>query len=147
MKRGARWCVRLAFICAAMPSSFAANAEALGRLFFSPERRAALDRQRQANVLESTMPQGESLSLDGLVKRSSGRNTLWVNGRAQHERDNPSAVAAALNSGDPAKAVISSGDRPPVSLHVGESANRGTGAKIDGLDGGTIVIKRAPLRP
>jgi hypothetical protein len=127
-----------------MPSSFAVNAEPLGRVFFSPERRAALDRQRQANVLELTTAQSESVSLDGIVKCSNGRTTVWVNGRTEHERGSPTGVAAALSSGDPAKAVISSGDPPPVSLRVGETANRATGEKKDGLGGGTIVVKRTP---
>lgn len=147
MRQRARFHMRIGVIFACMLPSFAVHSEPLGRLFFTAERRAALDRQRQANALELAPMQGESLSLDGIVKRSSGRNTVWVNGHAQHDRANPAGIAADLQRGDPARAVISSGNSHSVSLRVGETANRATGEKKDGLDGGTIVIKRVPLRP
>jgi hypothetical protein len=93
-------------------------------------------------VQEAEIPQGESVSVDGIVKRSSGRNTVWVNGRAQRENGSAAGGAAKLNYRDPAKASLANGDKPSVSLRVGESVNRTTGERKDGLGGGTIVIKR-----
>jgi hypothetical protein len=139
--------ISLAIIATAGLPSVANGAETLGRLFFTPERRAALERQRQHDIQESETVHGESASLDGIVKRNSGRSTIWVNGRAQHDNGNATGVGAELDKSDPAKAVIAIGAEPPVALRVGESANRATGERKDGLAGGSIVIKRDPLRP
>jgi hypothetical protein len=133
MKRNRPLVIGLASIVTVLLPSFADSAETLGRLFFTPERRAALERQRQYSVQEAEALQGESVSLDGVVKRSSGRSTIWVNGRAQHDVGNGTGIA--------------NGEQPALSLRVGESANRTTGEKKDGLGGGTIVIKRRSTSP
>lgn len=54
-------------------------AEGLGRLFHTPEQRAALDRQRLAGPAKAG-DDGQPLTLNGRVVRSSGRNTAWING-------------------------------------------------------------------
>lgn len=52
--------------------------ETLGRLFFSPERRQQLDRQRELNVLDQQQVLVDpTLTIDGVVTRSSGRRTAW----------------------------------------------------------------------
>ncbi|MDZ7751806.1 MAG: hypothetical protein U5S82_09110 [Gammaproteobacteria bacterium] len=72
-----------------------AHGEALGRLFFTPEQRAALDEERFApppeqapepEVAEEQPPPEpppplRSLRMEGLVVRSHGPNTAWVDGR------------------------------------------------------------------
>ena len=61
-----------------------AAAEELGKLFLTPERRAALERQRQLNIRESQpVIEGATLMVTGVVKRSSGKSTTWVNGTPQ----------------------------------------------------------------
>ncbi len=115
-----------------------AAAEALGRLFFTPERRAALDRQRQYNIQETRTIQGGSLQLDGIVRRSSGRTTVWVNGVAQNERSDSAGVAVRLSPREPGAAAVSAGDEAPAELRVGESVNRGTRETAELLRGGTI---------
>lgn len=75
----------------------------LGRLFFSPEERAALDRARHAQpqVEADRKSERESLDLleaeefepvmadavrvDGFVSRSGGPQTVWVNGMDSHQ--------------------------------------------------------------
>jgi hypothetical protein len=60
----------------------------LGRLFFTPERRQQLDRQREMNLLDKQQaPADPTLTVDGVVTRSSGKRTAWVNGNPQHEND------------------------------------------------------------
>ena len=55
--------------------------DALGRLFFTPERRQQLDRQREMNILDKQQIQADpTLTIDGVVTRSSGKRTAWVNG-------------------------------------------------------------------
>lgn len=54
----------------------AADAPELGRLFFTPEKRAALERQREFNIQEAQTLQGNTMSLDGVVYRSGGKSTV-----------------------------------------------------------------------
>lgn len=119
-----------------------AAAEPLGRLFLTPERRTALERQRQANIQESQSLEGAVMSLDGTVVRSSGKATVWVSGRPQHDMDGSGGVAVNLSRERPGEAVLAPGDEAPARLRVGESINRATREKTDGLGGGTIVRGR-----
>lgn len=121
----------------------AQQSDTLGRLFFSPEQRATLERQRQLNLQQTETLEGDTLTLDGIVRRSSGRSTVWVNGIAQHNGAMTTGVRVELGRSDTASAVLSAGDEAPLSLKVGESANRSTRKKQDGLDGGRVTVKRA----
>jgi len=120
-----------------------AHAEPLGKLFFTPERRAALERQRQLNIQETRAPEEAAVRLDGIVTRSSGRNTVWINGRPQNEGAAGNGVTAAVTQKDPAHAVVTPGDDPAASLKVGESINRATRERADVLGGGKIAVKPA----
>ena len=53
----------------------------LGRLFMTPEWRANLERQRQLNIQETRSLEGGAMRLDGVVLRSTGKSTVWVNNR------------------------------------------------------------------
>jgi hypothetical protein len=116
--------------------------EPLGRLFLTPERRAALERQRQLNIQAARTLEGSSVSLDGIVVRSSGRNTVWVNQRPQVEHAVGTGVTTAVTPNNPARAVVAPGEEVPVALKVGESLNRATREKTDKLGGGQISVKR-----
>ena len=55
----------------------------LGRLFFTPEKRQLLDRQRDLNVqAQQETPEDPTLTINGVVTRSSGKRTVWINGVA-----------------------------------------------------------------
>lgn len=125
-------------IAAASGGPLQAAAEPLGRLFFTPERRAQLERQRQYNIQETRTIQGGSMRLDGIVQRSSGRSTIWVNGVPQNERSDSAGVAAKLPPQGANKAELTTGDEPAAQLRVGEAINRGTRETNDLLGGGTI---------
>ena len=81
---------RLAVLIAlalAAPASHAA--EQLGRLFFSPAQRAQLDAERSRKsrmppAVEPSQPTAlpERVTYDGIVRRSDGRSTVWINNRA-----------------------------------------------------------------
>lgn len=114
---------------------------ALGRLFFSPERRNTLERQRQLNIRETQTLEGESLSLDGLVVRSSGKKTFWVNGRAQNDNDAPTGVAITPQRKTPGKAIVSASGEAPEEIKVGETFNRATREKQSGLPDGSLQVK------
>lgn len=115
-------------------------AEPLGRLFLSPERRAVLERQRQLNIQEVQTIEGSTVTLDGVVTRSSGRTTVWVNQRPQNENDIGTGVTATVSRKDPGRAVLTPGEESPTTLKVGESINRGTREKTDALGDGRITV-------
>lgn len=134
---------RMLMICLlALSCAAPAKAEPLGRLFLTPERRALLDRQRQANVQQVESVEGVSMSLDGIVIRSTGKRTIWVNGRPQNESDTDIGVSVHRGKA-PGEAALSAGEEAPVSLKVGESVNWATREKQDGLRGGQVVVKPA----
>jgi hypothetical protein len=119
-------------------------AEPLGRLFLTPERRAILERQRQLNIPETQKIEGSVVSLDGIVRRSSGRNTVWVNQQPQDENSAGTGVTATISPSSPGRALVTAGDEPAAALKVGESINRGTREKTDGLGGGRVGVSRKP---
>jgi hypothetical protein len=120
-----------------------ADAEALGRLFFTPERRTTLERQRLSNIQETQTLQGATISLNGVVHRSSGKSTVWINGRPQHETDAArTGVSATITAKNPGSAVLAAGEETPARLSVGESMNRATGQRDNRLGGGVVVAPR-----
>ena len=118
--------------------------EALGRLFFTPERRQTLDRQRQFNIHEKQeVPEDPTFTIDGVVTRSSGKRTVWVNGTALGENDASSDITVAPVRKNPALVVIQAGESSPASAKVGETMHRDTGETTDLLNGGNIIIRRS----
>jgi hypothetical protein len=132
----------LSVTTALVATSGVACAGPLGRLFFTPERRAALERQRQLNIQETRTLEGSTVSLDGIVTRSSGKTTVWVNQRPQDENAAGTGVTTAVSPKDPTRALVTPGEEPSASLKVGESINRATREKASRLDGGSVVVKR-----
>lgn len=116
------------------------TSEPLGRLFLTPERRAVLERQRQLNIQAAQTLEGSTMSLDGIVVRSSGRNTVWINQRPQTEHALGTGVTTVVAPRNPDRAVLTPGEETPASLKVGEAINRGTREKTDNLAGGRVAV-------
>lgn len=87
-------------LCLALAASSAPApaAEPIGRLFFTPAQRASLDtartqRARATLATEKTEqeeqrePVPETMTYGGMVRRSDGKTTLWINNRAVHDRE------------------------------------------------------------
>jgi len=122
-----------------------ADAAELGRLFFTPERRATMERQRSLNIQEAQTLQGTSMSLDGVVYRSSGKATVWVNRQAQNEGESSrTGVSATISPKTPGSALLAPGEEAPAQLKVGETINRATGERNTRLGGGVVVTPAAP---
>ncbi len=115
----------------------------VGRLFFTPERRQALDHQRLLNIQETQSLQGSSLSLDGVVRRSTGKQTVWIKGRAQSYNSRTSGVSVSHTTGNPGQARVNASGEAPIDLKVGEAVNRATGEKDDPLRGGAVRLSPA----
>ncbi len=115
--------------------------EALGRLFYTPERRQQLDRQREMNTLEKQQATADpTLTVDGIVTRSSGKRTAWINGSPQHEYETANGLTVTPRHGDPGKAVIRTNDSPSARARVGETVHRGSGESQDLLQGGRVQV-------
>jgi len=93
--------------------ALAAPDDNLGRLFRTPQRRAQLDEMRQRKIPIITEQRSESLTLQGIVRRSSGRSTVWLNGQTHQD----SKAIAPTNS---AEAKIPLGNGKSKVLKVGE---------------------------
>jgi len=78
----------------------------LGRLFFTPEERAELDRAPTERIAADAPT---TRTLDGIVRRSDGSATVWINGQPERRRlegastvsvDTPSGEARRLKVGE-----------------------------------------------
>lgn len=145
--RGARIAALLAgLLCAA-----GAGAQELGRLFFTPEQRAALDARRKARVPDkpAAAPQAESpvTRVDGEVRRSGGRSTVWVNGEAIPEGAQAGAQALPHPAAAGRVAVPAGEGAQHYDLRVGESLDRGSGEVRDVIGDGEIRINGRRAAP
>jgi len=134
----------IAALCA-LGAAQSASAQALGRLFFTPEQRAALDARRKARLPDKPVAAAPSPTtrIDGYVQRSGGRSTVWVNGEALPEGAQPEDLRVAPRRGDPARLSISTGeDRGSVEMRIGSTLDRGTGETRDVIGEGRITIRR-----
>lgn len=131
MKRALALVLCLAF-------SPAPSAQELGRLFFTPAQRDALDARRRARVPDKPaepLVASPTTRLDGYMRRhSDGRATVWVNGDTTTE-------AAPQADGRVPVPMNDSGAR--VRLKPGQVVDRGSGEVSDVLDGrGEIRVRR-----
>lgn len=98
-----------ALLLAALPllaGPAAAEPEALGRLFLTPQQRQALDRQRLRSPAEGSE---RGLTVNGEVRRSNGGSTRWINGQVQSGTTAPAPQVPVGDSFDPV-----TGERQPL---------------------------------
>jgi hypothetical protein len=92
-------------------------------------------------VQQAQALQGTTMSLDGVVYRSSGKSTVWINQHAQNENDarrtGVSATLSAARSGPGTDRTRAKTRRP--HLKVGEAVNRATGERNTRLGGGQVL--------
>jgi hypothetical protein len=115
----------------------AAAAEPLGRLFYTPAQRAQLDTLRsQRNIAPPVVPEQqepvpvpEVITYGGIVRRSDGRTTVWINNHAINDgKDgNRSAVVSRVQA-DGSVAVEVPQTSRNVKLKVGQSVDIVSGA-------------------
>jgi hypothetical protein len=113
-------------------------AEELGKLFLTPEKRHALERQRQLNLREAEGLETDTLQLNGVVQRSSGRHSVWLNQRMQSEKDRGMGVRMEPRS--PGAAELRLDDESSTRLRVGESINRTTKKREDVVAPGEVNV-------
>lgn len=115
-----------------------------GRLFYSPERRIALNRLRERNTLEARLRlEPETIvTVNGLVQRSSGHRTVWVNGLGVNEGQELADLQIRQVNG--ATVRLLPGNAAATDLRVGQTLQRNSGLKSDILGDGQIVVHHGP---
>jgi hypothetical protein len=132
--------IRLSVMALTAVSTYA-SAQELGRLFFTPDERAALDARRKARVPDkpaAAVVASPTTKLDGYVKRSGGPSTVWVNGEPV-----PEGGGDGPRIGSRVSIPVGEGGRR-AALKPGEVLDRGTGEVRDVIGEGEIRIRRSP---
>lgn len=126
-----------------------AEAQELGRLFFTPEQRTALDARRKARIPDkpaAVVVESPVTRLDGLVSRGSGRSTVWVNGEPVPEGTQPEGLRVRPRRTDSARVTVEIGESDnQVDLKIGQSFDRSTGEVRDSLGDGEVKVNRRPV--
>jgi len=129
-----------------------AHAQSLGRLFLTPQQRAALDVRRASRVPDKpaaeVVVESPTARIDGQVVRSDGRSTVWVNGLPLREgsRNEGLRMTPAPAAADSVTLSVGDSERS-VRLKVGESMNRDTGEVRDMLGDGEVRVSGASGTP
>lgn len=102
LKRFTSCCALAALMALSTPVP--AAEQALGRMFFTPAQRASLDiartqRARTTLATENTeevasaAPVPQTITFDGMVRRSDGKSTVWINNRPVNENEQTGGAA------------------------------------------------------
>ena len=112
----------LSFAVQAEPS-----AEQMGRLFHTPEQRALLDNARKTTPMnvggEVETPNTPTFTLKGIVTRSDGKRTVWMNNHLEH-----SVMQKGVQERNQTQVQLPGGD---VKLKVGQRIDPATGQVIE----------------
>jgi hypothetical protein len=129
-------------------SDLVAAEEPLGRLFFTPQQRAALDAGRrltQAKPQTATNLQRprapREIMLNGIVTRSDGQEIVWVNGKPLEKQ----SAGRRVKVKDPSTATIQVGSDQTVELRVGQRYGRTP--KKRGSGGNDAPTSESPKQP
>jgi len=122
----------------------------LGRLFFTPEQRNALDARRKARIPDkpaAAVVESPVTRVDGFVSRGGGRSTTWVNGEPVPEGTHPEGLRVQPKRNEAGRVIVNIGEtETQVDLKIGQSFDRGSGEVRDSLDGGDVrVHRRGPV--
>ena len=120
----------LALTVAALAAPAAPGAEPRGRRFYTPAQRAQLDAARSqrsrapvASEQEPAPAVPERLTYDGMVRRSDGKTTVWINNRAINDGRSAGSLpfTSRLRPDGSVKLGVTQTDQS-VDLKVGQSA-------------------------
>lgn len=141
---------RVLLLAVLFTAGAAQAADELGRLFFTPAQRSALDARRKARMPDkpaAAMVASPVTRIDGYVKRSQGPSTVWMNGESLSESSPEAprieAPARGAAEGSVSITVGESGHR--VRLRPGEALDRGSGEVKDVIGDGEIQVRRRPV--
>ena len=137
--------MRLLFFAVAVAVIGPVWSQDVGRLFFTPEQRDALDARRKGRVPDKPAAAAVSPTtrLDGYVKRSSGRSTVFINGQSVLEGTPDAPVVDPERRGGRVPVPAGEGGaRSP--LKPGETLELQSGRVRDVIGNGRIEVRRGP---
>ena len=132
--------VRAACVIALMSIACTACAAELGRMFYTPAQRATLDTARKQNIrteigTDDSEPQQkpvaaplpQNISVNGIIRRSDGKNTIWLNERPIDERQTGGVKAAIGKNDNRVRLSVPESGRS-VDIKVGQTVEMVSGA-------------------
>jgi len=134
--------IQLALIALFIPCLCAgADVEPVGRLFSTPAERASLDHLRLTGEQDITHPKDqtvttvrqipeparEQITLDGFVRRSSGKSTAWINQLPQNENEISHGVTVRQKLSRPPSISILLAPDTRLNLKPGQTFDKATG--------------------
>jgi hypothetical protein len=125
--------------------------EPMGRLFFTPAQRSSLDvarSQRARTTLgterteEQAVPQEQTITYGGMVRRSDGKSTVWINGRPVTEQEGVGGGATVVGrvGADGSVSLQNPQSGRSVSLKPGQSLELLSGAIEEGYSRKPVVV-------
>lgn len=120
--------------------------DSLGRLFYTPEQRARMDvaRQHERNIKideEESTPPPVNIHLNGVITRSDGRSTVWINNKVQSGDQATQGIVVGGKGGRSGEVGVAiPGVRGNVPLKVGQSIDVSSGQVEE-------VYRRPPPTP
>jgi hypothetical protein len=146
--------MRAAWLALALVVALSAHAAdpAMGRLFFTPAERAALEDARKRNIRAEQLaeeaakrpkaPAARDVTVSGVVMRSDGESFAWVNGKGVEGKT--SDGLRVRHTAQPNKVVVYDPDKGRmVQLKVGQRADLVTGRVEESYE----RRRRAPAEP
>jgi hypothetical protein len=127
-----------------LAAAVAAAQDSLGRLFLTPEQRASLDAARDKAMQPAPRPaQAQApapaasalppkvITLNGIVRRSDGETTVWVNDRPLHDDFRQADIARGSVSRAAVAVRLPTSGRH-VQIKVGQTVDAATGRVEEG---------------
>lgn len=111
----------------------------LGRMFFTPAQRAVLDNARKQNIRSEVgsdnerqaAPIPQNISVNGLVQRSDGKSTVWLNSRPLSENQASGVNVSTGKNDNRVKLTVPESGRS-VDLKVGQTVEVVSGTIEEG---------------
>lgn len=100
-----RFSFYLLLILGSLACQAAQGGEPIGRLFFTPAERSALDAGKSAGKSTPVAQGPRTVQLNGIVTRSDSQRTVWVNGKAYHD-GSPDGIQIKTDPAAPGVAAI-----------------------------------------
>lgn len=112
--------------------AYAVDAAEPGRLFFTPAQRATLDTARKQNIRTeigsdesekpavAAAPLPQNISVNGMIRRSDGKNTIWINNRVINDRQSGGINATVGRNDNQVRLSVPESGRN-VQLKVGQT--------------------------
>lgn len=126
-----------------------ASAQPLGRLFFSPAERDRLDQLRNGSAIDNVQvgqTPSEQITLNGIVRRSSGKTTAWINQMPQRDNENPQGIIVLKSTAKSPVVPLQLSSDKQVRLKPGQTFDSAKGKVREGYEDATDPLPTEALK-